>query len=36
MRKRVITLVLVCAVALAVSGCGTEQNDKHVVIVEKQ
>ena len=36
MRKRVISLVLVCAVALAVSGCGTEKNDKQVVKDEKQ
>lgn len=39
MRKRVISLALACAVALAVSGCGTEKNDKNdksVVKDEKQ
>lgn len=39
MRKRVISLALACAVALAVSGCGTEKNeknDKSAVKDEKQ
>lgn len=36
MRKRVVSLALACAVALAVSGCGTEKHDKQVVKDEKQ